>query len=217
MEKKPHWIGHRTAERRQTESGYVYSDPDNQSLAIMIGVPGFHGNTSIFDGANLWEIDRYVEGLEANADPAAEKFREALNAVRELYRSGDLVGEVGNSKDWKSLRAHAEIINAGMRAQALSETPSPVGNTANNGKVHTLKRRTNALDAVIKMAKTKATDPDDYQSVWAALVQLAQGKGRPAPLTGYAEAEGVLYQDGENACKSFTKQALRKRMNPRAR
>jgi hypothetical protein len=121
MEKEPHWIGHQTAERRQTESGYVYRDPDNRSLSVMIGVPGFHRDTRIFDGANLWEVDRFVEGLEANADPTAEKFREALNTVRELYKSGDVVGEIGNSKDWKSLHAHAEIINAGMRAQAQLE------------------------------------------------------------------------------------------------
>ena len=194
----------------------MYRDPDNQSLAILIG-SDFHRGTQIFDGANLWELDRFVESLEANADPAAEKFREALNAVRELYKNGDLVGEIGNSKDWKSLRAHAEIINAGMRAQTLLDAAPSVGSTANNGKVHSLMRRTNALDAVIRMAKASAAEPDDYQSVWAALVQLAQRKERPAPLTGYAEGEGVLYQDGENPCKSFTKAALRKRMNPRAR
>ena len=77
---------------------------------------------------------------------------------------------------------------------------------------HKIKNRVSALDAVITEAKTKALKPDDYQSVWAMLVKLAESNDRPPPLTGYAEREGVLYSTENNPCKNLTKNALRTRM-----
>jgi len=107
MEKEPHWIGHRTAERHQTENDYLYRDLNNQSLAIMLGVTAFHPAGSLFDGANLWEVDRFVEGLEAGSDPTAEKCRARLDMIRKLFKSGDLM----------ACLPHADTINAEMRAR----------------------------------------------------------------------------------------------------
>ncbi len=78
---------------------------------------------------------------------------------------------------------------------------------------HKLKRRSNILYASIEQAKRIAIAPDDYHSVWAALVSLAESKDRPAPLLGHIEGEGIKYQ-GSNSIQFFTKTALNKRMNP---
>ncbi|UEP35957.1 hypothetical protein LL998_06615 [Burkholderia ambifaria] len=96
-----------------------------------------------------------------------------------------------------------------------ARAPQPQAVNANGRIVHRTGRRTTALDAVIEMAKGRAVAPDDWQSVWAALVKLAQGDDRPAPLTGYAEGEGVLYQVNDDPCKAITKQALAARLRRR--
>lgn len=81
---------------------------------------------------------------------------------------------------------------------------------------HRIRTRRHTLTAIIETAKERAANPDDYHSVWAALVRLAEGSNRPAPLLGYAEDEGVKYQI-KNDIKFFTKDALRKQMVPNAR
>jgi hypothetical protein len=52
-----------------------------------------------------------------------------------------------------------------------------------------LRRRTGHLEAVFKMARGKATDPDDWAACWTALVELAQSNERPTPLLGFAEGD----------------------------
>ncbi|MBD2956683.1 hypothetical protein [Burkholderia pseudomallei] len=74
------------------------------------------------------------------------------------------------------------------------------------------RKKSNILDAVIQLALDRAIDPGDYQSVWASLVRIAEAANRPAPLRGYAENEGVLYQDEHNDCKSLKKEALKRRL-----
>ena len=83
--------------------------------------------------------------------------------------------------------------------------------------VHALKPRAAPLAAVIKLARGQALDSTDWQSVWAALVNLAQSADRPPPLLGYTEGEGVKYQN-DNAAKPvdwLTREALRKRFGRR--
>jgi hypothetical protein len=69
------------------------------------------------------------------------------------------------------------------------------------------------------MAKAEAADASDYHSVWAALVQIAERPDRKAPLVGYAEGQ-IKYstetKDGIDVA-FFSKDALRKRMDPSAR
>lgn len=67
--------------------------------------------------------------------------------------------------------------------------------------------RSNPLKAVIEKAKSSAADPSDNHSVWAALVKLAQDANRPAPLLGYADAEGVKWDDN-GTVRFFTKKNL---------
>lgn len=83
---------------------------------------------------------------------------------------------------------------------------------------HRIMNRSDPLGAVVEAAKSAALDRDDYLSVWAALVNLAQSSNRPAPLLGYVDDEGVKYQVAEgDGTKFLTKDALRKRMYRSAR
>ncbi|QVN10289.1 hypothetical protein [Burkholderia sp. LAS2] len=117
MAKEANWIGHSSAQRRKRRDGtYEYLDPQNQSIAIMLGVSAFHPESALFAGANLWEVDGFVERMETIAAPDAEMFREALNKIRERFKKDDLCGNIHESEAWDSLRAHAAIINVGMRA-----------------------------------------------------------------------------------------------------
>ena len=101
---------------------------------------------------------------------------------------------------------------------AETERKVSVGPAVVGVKKHAIKNRSDPLAAVLEMAKNEAVDRSDYHSVWAALVSLAKSPGRPAPLVGYVEQEGVKYEVTErDDPKFFTKNALRKRMNPTAR
>jgi hypothetical protein len=80
-----------------------------------------------------------------------------------------------------------------------------------NATKHALGTRSNPLKAVIDKAKSLAEDPSDTHSVWAALSKLAQENSRPAPLLGYAEAEGVKWDDN-GTVKFFTKKNLTDRL-----
>lgn len=100
-------------------------------------------------------------------------------------------------------------------APAKAEVHPPV-DSSQTARTHRIARRINALSAVIDKAKKNSAAPDDYQSVWAALMALAQTANRPSPLLGYADGEGVKWDD-DGTVKFFTKDALRKRMNPDAR
>ncbi len=96
---------------------------------------------------------------------------------------------------------------------ALPEEPDRRLNGAGalNATKHSLGTRSNPLKAVIDKAKSLAEDPSDTHSVWAALSKLAQEISRPAPLLGYAEAEGVKWDDN-GTVKFFTKKNLTDRL-----
>lgn len=98
--------------------------------------------------------------------------------------------------------------------------PVYLGGVPAKAKTSTINKTTtrkHVLDPIIKKAKAAAVDPDNYLSVWPQLVEIARSANRPKPLTGYAEDEGVLYETENNPCKPFTKDALRKKMDPNAR
>lgn len=77
---------------------------------------------------------------------------------------------------------------------------------------NSLKTRSNPLRAVIDMAKSLSLDKNDYHSVWAALVKLAQDTNRPAPLLGYVDDEGVKW-DKNGTTEFLTKKALTSRLS----
>jgi hypothetical protein len=72
--------------------------------------------------------------------------------------------------------------------------------------------RTHILAAVIASAQKYAVNASEYQSVWAALVKLAESSNPPPPLLGHVESVGIKYQ-AEYRVRFFTKQTLRLMMN----
>ena len=94
---------------------------------------------------------------------------------------------------------------------------TPASNVSAGGMAPTittnrLQNRTNILGPVIEKAKTQAIAPDNAQSVWASLVQLAEATNKVAPLLGFIDGEGVKYQ-ANNGPTIFTFKNLRDRMN----
>jgi len=80
-----------------------------------------------------------------------------------------------------------------------------------------LSGRENVLDPVISLARSKASDSNSTQAVWATLVEIARTENRPAPLIGYADAEGVKYRSDsdEDGVGILTKKNLGDRMRRR--
>lgn len=59
-------------------------------------------------------------------------------------------------------------------------------------KPATRPERSDILSPVIRTAQATALDPCCSQSVWAALVKMAEAKDKPAPLIGFSP-EGIQY------------------------
>lgn len=123
---------------------------------------------------------------------------------RTVRRWGEVAHRVRIAEEEERARLRVrEEHEASLRAAA----PAPAAET------HQTKRRADPLAAVLTLAARQAADAADWQSVWAALVALAQSPGRPAPLVGYVEGEGVQYRadDVGQPVRYLTRSAFRKR------
>jgi hypothetical protein len=105
------------------------------------------------------------------------------------------------------------VTGAGAEPAVAEPATTVVHRDAPVTHTHTLKRRAEPLAAVLALAAGKAVNSDDWTSVWASLVALAQSPNRPAPLLGYTEGDGVKYQTDSptNPVGFLTREALRKR------
>lgn len=79
----------------------------------------------------------------------------------------------------------------------------------------TVTTRRDALDAVIKMAKATAPDPENRSSAWETLKEMAQQSPPPPPLLGYSEGEGVKYVDANDNVAWLTRKAFGMRLSDR--
>lgn len=223
MEKQENWIGHPTAARRLTDEGVLYLDAENQSLALMLGA--FRADEQLFDGANLWEVDRFVEGLEASADSMAPEMRKTLDKVRELGKKGN----------WPECRLQAKVINAVMRerekversdetilaslAELRAALPSQgsapsestqVGHSGAmaNSRVNRMKARGNKLDHVIAQAKQRAADSNDPHSVWNSLCAMADKADLRTDVLLGLDGDGVKYRRDDGGPGWLNKRAF---------
>lgn len=105
--------------------------------------------------------------------------------------------------------------------RALASTAQSVAAVA-DVPVRTVTRklasRRHALSHIIEKAKQSSIEPDSYLSVWPEIVRLAESETPPAPLMGFVKGKGggVRYRT-DGGSEIFTKDALRKQMNPSAR
>lgn len=114
--------------------------------------------------------------------------------------------------------AGAKKSTANWALAATQGVPNPTepereASAAVVSKRNHVKSRAGPLAAVLAQVKQQAIDPADWQSVWAALVKLAESESRPPPLLGYVEGEGVKYRadDAANPVAYLTREALRSR------
>lgn len=169
-----------------------------------------------FNDALRYEIERKSEWL-AERNPYWTLA--ALVAVL-----GDTAPHAMKQAVWPAAKVEGKRQGA-TKQEAIAATPASstestkvgTGDTGISETIMTHKlenRRTHALTAVITTAKKSAVDATDYQSVWAALVELAELPSRPAPILGYAEIEGIKYRADKaaNGVAFFNKDALRKMM-----
>lgn len=111
------------------------------------------------------------------------------------------------------------VLDAGRETSQPSNTCgtsralAPEAETVAAAVSHVTRRRDEPLAAVFAEAKRRALDQTDWQSVWAALVALADGPNRPAPLLGHVAGEGVKYRrdSAEHGVCCLTRDAFRKR------
>lgn len=106
------------------------------------------------------------------------------------------------------------LMDVQVMQRTTQETQSPGLTAPLATTVHKLTTKTHALAAVIEKARQCSADANDYQSVWAALVRIAQAPDRPAPVIGYVDREGVQYQTAEREePRYFTKKALKEQFS----
>lgn len=156
----------------------------------------------------------------AGAKPLHEWTDEEIESARQSGLAAAHVWRVVNESD-RAMRILDALSASGeppaRRAERAAQIPAPAPPAesvpAVASKTHQTKRRAEPLAAVLAEAKRQALNPADWQSVWAALVNLAEPASRPPPLLGYAEGEGVKYRsdDAAQPVGFLTREAFRKR------
>ncbi|WP_321927847.1 hypothetical protein [Paraburkholderia guartelaensis] len=173
----------------------------NPRMHLDVPVPLSPGHSG--DVAGFFATVREVLAL-------AEAQKIATRLVSEWLQWADELEIVIHSDFRRLAESQRTLRDAGVVPLAVSAAASPTPSRALTVFHENPHRRANILDAPVDLARGQALDPDDYQSVWASLVDIAQAPNRPAPLTGYVETEGVLYQDENNPCKRLTKERFAK-------
>lgn len=99
-------------------------------------------------------------------------------------------------------------------AEPLALTAAPPSPAKTNTAPSPPKRkRADLLTPVIDRAQAQANDPTDHSEVFATLRAWATSDNKPTPIIGYADGEGVQWQDGSDKVRWLNLAALRKRIN----
>ena len=118
------------------------------------------------------------------------------------------------AEDWEQFNRQQDKSVTPDESVSPGASQGPKGEAKLSRTVHSTKRRTAILDAEIAEAKTRATDPEDYHSVWTALTDLALDEH--GAFTGITNGARLEYENNGNKYL-FKKDSLRKRMKPNAR
>jgi len=156
------------------------------------------------------------------ADEFSEAYRSAFNNTLHLESSeGELLRSDGELRTPVVVPGELQwIAFEGFRHGSVGGKHAQPPETRSSTPTHSPNTKTSQLNAEIDEAKLKALDPSDYKSVWPALLELALNEvgaftGRTCKIKGleYSAYDG----SGVQSKKWFTRDALRKRMNPNAR
>ncbi len=83
-----------------------------------------------------------------------------------------------------------------MSIASPPSNPKPDQGTKNHKRVLSKKK---PITRVIELAIENAKDPNNTESIWLALVQLAKSTPRPEPLIGYVHGEGIKWINEEKS------------------
>jgi hypothetical protein len=121
--------------------------------------------------------------------------------------------------------APVEITLAALRLRGsdLNSGLLPVEDAINAASARTLAVRTNttkykredALWSIIKIAQQQAPDPNNYDSVWAVLIRIAESKTPLEPIVGFVADEGIKHKDNDGNINFLTYSAFKKRLERR--
>ncbi len=81
---------------------------------------------------------------------------------------------------------------------------------------HRVARRRDVLAPIIEALRRDAADPDDRVSLWAGLLALADGRGRPPPLLGVADG-AVQYRADNGEAAFLSRKSFMDRMRRAAK
>ena len=160
-----------------------------------------------------------INWLSAKTTPiraAGRSISGAANRAEPTASASDTPEREQSTSPADELRREAMPQTAVTPEQADTVSQAPAAAALPVVTRHKLKTRTRELGAEIELAKTQATDSKDHHSVWAALVAIAK-EGAPPFTKTVDETSGIHYTDANGNTKFFSKDALRKRMNPSAR
>jgi hypothetical protein len=192
-------------------------------------VPGLpfrfsHADLAAFmvNGLGHWVREFYTsDDGEINEDQVnrthvhANVARDAIRGAHALFQAAvDVVGDEPDSNDRPVWQAWCRAMVRKLQDHGADQPAPTAPMQASSGHaVHRMLRRSDSLSAVIELATESAVDREDWPSVWAALIRLAEQPRRPAPLLGYSEGEGVKYEkrDHPDGFKHLTREAFRKR------
>jgi hypothetical protein len=146
----------------------------------------------------------------------ARKARNAANDADKAWRTAILRHLLSCDQTAPEAPAQGLTSRAGQADQGSGAQQSEaVAQAAQTGRVHTTKGRRSSLSAIISQAINRAADPTDWQSAWAALVDMASSGKPPPPLIGYVEGEGVQYKadkaGGDGSPEYLAREAFRGR------
>jgi hypothetical protein len=106
------WFGHPAARRQKRPDGWFYEDNGNMAFAfVLAGAKG-----SMF----LWDIDAFIEGLEAEGVGAGSELRERRTKAYEAFR------RTGNNLFHDSCIRHIEWIMLRIREIKLWDKAGPL-------------------------------------------------------------------------------------------
>ncbi|MBY8605241.1 hypothetical protein K7N18_10365 [Burkholderia arboris] len=165
MADEPQWMGHPSAQRRMLRNGDTelceYLDPDNQSLALMLRMFTFRDGDRIFNGADLWALDEFVEQLEVASEPRAARLRAALNEIRTRFKREGTSGDITKNDAWRCMHNSAEfiglmhvdepLVKEGLQARKRNE--AQIAGAVKGGKLTAQHRKDSnaARDAKIRL------------------------------------------------------------------
>ncbi len=164
-----------------------YLDPDNQSLALMLRMFTFRDGDRIFNGADLWALDEFVEQLEVASEPRAARLRAALNEIRTRFKREGTSGDISQNDAWRCMHNSAEfiglmhvdepLVKEGRQARRRNE--AQIAGAAKGGKLTAKQRKDNNAerDAKIRLEKQEMLGRGIAEREIAAKLAARHGLG----------------------------------------